>query len=161
LPWLPTEFDEWELLFESRLSATDNESPSEKPKKKTANVDLFAAGERKPIAPPAPIVFVSVTQSSDKAADAVKPVKAEEKVATVNTTEVKTGAPIVSAPSASSARNSMIELQAELLRLQAEKEQLEIDQLRIDEEKVRRAYSSHRLLHLHATIIRLTSHIIS
>ena len=84
---------------------------------------------------------MSVTQSSDKAVDAVKPVKAEEKVATVSTTEVKTAAPIVSAPSASSARNSMIELQAELLRLQAEKEQLEIDQLRIDEEKVRRGDS--------------------
>ena len=139
--WLPTEFDECEFPIESRLSATDNESPSEKPKKNTANVDLFSAGERKPIAPPAPIVFVSVTQSSDKAVDAGKPVKPEEKVATVSTTEVKAAAPIVSAPSASSARNSMIELQAELLRLQAEKEQLEIDQLRIDEEKVRRSDS--------------------
>lgn len=39
----------------------------------------------------------------------------------------------IQTPSAS--RNSMIELQAELLRLEAEREQLEIDQLRLEEEK--------------------------
>ena len=133
------DFDLWVFTTESRLTATNNESPNEKPKKNTANVDLFAAGERKPIAPPAPIIFVSVTQSSDKQADTVKTVKADEKVITSSTTEIEIAAPVASAPSPSSARNSMIELQAELLRLQAEKEQLEIDQLRIDEEKVRQA----------------------
>lgn len=107
---------------------------------------MFAAGERKPTAPPAPIVFVSVTQSSDKVEDAAKTVKADEKVTTSSSTEIKTAAPVVSTASPSSSRNSMIELQAELLRLQAEKEQLEIDQLRIDEEKVRQADSYYCLL---------------
>ena len=146
MQWLPTKFDSLEFLTESRLTATSNESPNEKPKKTTANVDMFAAGERKPTAPPAPIVFVSVTQSSDKVEDAAKTVKADEKVTTSSSTEIKTAAPVVSTASPSSSRNSMIELQAELLRLQAEKEQLEIDQLRIDEEKVRQADSYYCLL---------------
>jgi hypothetical protein len=64
---------------------------------------------------------------ANKAVDAVKPLNTAENVQIGATTSV-------AAPSSS--RNSMIELQAELLRLEAEKEQLEIDQLRLDEEKV-------------------------
>lgn len=65
----------------------------------------------------------------NKAVDEVKSLNLAENVQIAATTSV-------TAPSSS--RNSMIELQAELLRLEAEKEQLEIDQLRLDEEKVRK-----------------------
>lgn len=115
-----------------RLHAADDEKQSEKPKPRSpsSNIDLFAAGERKIKNP----IDVSVTTTAVKpevpvikAVDAVKPSNIAENGQVGATTSVV-------APSSS--RNSMIELQAELLRLEAEKEQLEIDQLRLDEEKV-------------------------
>lgn len=115
-----------------RLHAADDENQSEKPKPRnpSSNIDLFAAGERKIKKP----IDVSVTATPvkpdvpvNKAVDAVKP---------SNIADNGQVGPTTSVVAPSSSRNSMIELQAELLRLEAEKEQLEIDQLRLDEEKV-------------------------
>ena len=126
-------FAELKSTFKNfRLLAADDQNQAEKPKPRnpSSNIDLFAAGERKIKAP----INVSVTSTvakpeviANKAVDAVKPLNTAENVQIGATTSV-------AAPSSS--RNSMIELQAELLRLEAEKEQLEIDQLRLDEEKV-------------------------
>ena len=117
------------------MSGDDSNSiESTKPKSSRSNIDLFAAGERK--VPKAP--SNSTPNPADKdvvvSAEKVKPVAVDVGVASSSITDVATPASVVSP---ASSRNSMIELQAELLRLEAEREQLEIDQLRLDEEKVR------------------------
>lgn len=114
------------------MAANDqNETEKPKPKSPSSNIDLFAAGERKikvPVNVSATSIFAKPEVAAAKVTDAVKP--------TIITENVPIGV-TTSASAPSSSRNSMIELQAELLRLEAEKEQLEIDQLRLDEEKVR------------------------
>ena len=123
----------WTLFLKFRLLAADDQNQAEKPKPRnpSSNIDLFAAGERKIKAPIVPITPAAAKPEvpMNKAVDEVKSLNLAENVQIAATTSV-------TAPSSS--RNSMIELQAELLRLEAEKEQLEIDQLRLDEEKVRK-----------------------
>ena len=82
---------------------------------KSDNIDLFAAGPRrpqmKPLQPP-----ISNPPSSSAGIDGRRSVQ-----------------DMASSPGL---RNSMTELQAELLRLEAEKEQLEIDKQNLDTMKV-------------------------
>ena len=111
-----------------------NSIESSKPKSPRSNIDLFAAGERK--VPKAPSNSTPNPAEKDVvvAAEKTKPAPVDVGVVSSSITDVVTPASVVSP---ASSRNSMIELQAELLRLEAEREQLEIDQLRLDEEKVR------------------------
>lgn len=121
-----------------------NQSSGDKlgPTKANSNVDLFAAGERKVVKPLVNVVPISVATKTvtetKKVVDVVEPARDVEKVisSSVVDSAISAASSISSTPAPSSSRNSMIELQAELLRLEAEKEQLEMDQLRLDEEKV-------------------------
>lgn len=128
--------------------AADEKNPGEKKKSSSSsNIDLFAAGERKILKPPAPVVNTIVTPVTEKAVSSTQSptstvvptsVPASSSSSSTSSTVLNDivipSSPISVAPSAS--RNSLIELQAELLRLEAEREQLEIDQQRLDEEKV-------------------------
>ena len=128
------------------MAADDKSSGEKKKSSSSSNIDLFAAGERKipkatvPVVNlfPKPVAEKSTTSVVDRIPvplSAPTPVSSSSSVSTAGSKENALPLPAVSvAPSAS--RNNLIELQAELLRLEAEKEQLEIDQLRIDEEKV-------------------------
>ena len=90
----------------------------------------------KPI--PVPIQIQSTPVSTGSSTQARTDSKTESKISGSEfiSTPVPGPVPTIPVPSASASRNSMIELQAELLRLEAEKEQIEMDQLRLDEDKV-------------------------
>ena len=77
-------------------------------------------------------------QSTPVSTGSSTPARTDSKIAGSEfiSTPVPGPVPTIPVPSASASRNSMIELQAELLRLEAEKEQIEMDQLRLDEDKV-------------------------
>ena len=127
-----------------RLMAADDKTSGEKKKSSSSsNIDLFAAGERK--IPKATVPVVNLVAAEKTIASVVDripvplsapiPVSSSSGKSTTGSNENVLPLTAASlAPSAS--RNNLIELQAELLRLEAEKEQLEIDQQRIDEEKV-------------------------
>lgn len=119
------------------MSADDRNSiESSKPKTSRSNIDLFAAGERKIPKAPTNSTPTQAEKEVVVAAEKTKPSSVDVGVVSSGITDVATPAS-ASVASPASSRNSMIELQAELLRLEAEREQLEIDQLRLDEEKVR------------------------
>lgn len=125
-------------------------------KSPSVNIDLFAAGERK--------VIKTVTktekgkeQNDSGSAKVISSTAVAEEIDNKagkndvnndkknnmnnekNTLQPSTTTPPSTSnppPTSISSRNSVIELQAELLRLEAEWEQLEVDQQRIEEEKV-------------------------
>ena len=87
---------------------------------KSDNIDLFAAGPRRPQMKPLQPPITSSPPSSSAGIDGRRSVQ-----------------DMASSPGL---RNSMTELQAELLRLEAEKEQLEIDKQNLDTMKVNNPY---------------------
>ncbi len=129
-------------------------SASTEGKAKNSFIDLFAAGDRKtPIQTPSPTLASSSGTANASATGTVMAPPKPAPVATDSTTTATTTAPASTAPpttppSATASRNTNIELQAELLRLEAEKEQLEVDQLRLEGEK-------RRLVEVDALIVKL------
>ena len=102
--------------IDDRQQATDSPDHEVKPGNvKSDNIDLFAAGPRRlPVKPLQQIVAPTPPSNSDS--DSRRSVQ-----------DMATSPGI---------RNAKTELRAELLRLEAEKEQFEIDRLRIEQEKV-------------------------
>lgn len=90
---------------------------------KTDNIDLFAAGPRKPV----------VKQLQPVIAPTPPPISESATDSTIHDRKRS----IEDMASSPGLRNSKTELRAELMRLEAEKEQLEIDKQRINDEKVR------------------------
>ena len=88
------------------------------PEVKSDNIDLFAAGPRRPQVKPLQPVVVPSPTPSDLESSTVSKRSIEDMTST------------------SAIRNSKNELRAELMRLEAEKEQLEVDRQRIDDERV-------------------------
>jgi hypothetical protein len=93
------------------------------PEVKSDNIDLFAAGPRRPqVKPLQPVVVPSPTPSElESSTDSNSKLNKRS-------IEDMTSTPAI--------RNSKNELRAELMRLEAEKEQLEVDRQRIDDERV-------------------------
>jgi hypothetical protein len=106
-------------LYNDRRLAS--ESPDHEVK--TDNIDLFAAGPRKPaVKQLQPVIAPTPPPLSESATDS-----------TIHDRKRS----IEDMASSPGLRNSKTELRAELMRLEAEKEQLEIDKQRINDEKVR------------------------
>lgn len=123
-------------LYDDRRLAS--ESPDHETK--TDNIDLFAAGPRKP----------AVKQIQQVIAP-IPPPMSESATDTTIHDRKRSVEDMASSPGL---RNSKTELRAELMRLEAEKEQLEIDKQRINDEKVRSDHTLQQLLSSNRFICR-------
>eukprot|EP01038_Epipyxis_sp_PR26KG_P009953 gene9953-13386_t len=108
---------------ENNNNESKTEPIKEKEKSKSEFIDLFAAQDRKNI----------ISSSSSPSTISPMPTTAVKLIKT------DSSLPLISSANVSdsfSGRNSLIELQAELLRLEADKEQIKIDWNRIEEQKI-------------------------